>query len=188
MRKFTSLLALPILVAIAFVSYSFSISSNDSESVTEEIAPKIEWMTWEEAIEKNDKNPKKIFIDVYTDWCGWCKRMDATTFKDKEVVNYMNEHFYSVKLDAEQKEDIVYKGHTFKYVANGRRGYHELAAALLENKMSYPSFVAMDEKVDRITIIPGYRQADDMLDVLGYIGDNNYKTKTYDQYIESKSK
>ena len=58
-----------------------------------------------------EENPKKIFIDVYTDWCGWCKRMDNTTFKDSVMVKFLNDNFYCVKLNAEQKEDIKSSNH-----------------------------------------------------------------------------
>ena len=91
-------------------------------------------MTWEEAVQKasTEASPKKLFIDVYTDWCGWCKKMDKDTFQNAEVAAYMSENFYMVKLDAEQKEPIEFKGKTYNFVATGRRGYHELAAALLQ--------------------------------------------------------
>ncbi|MBK7335110.1 MAG: DUF255 domain-containing protein [Saprospirales bacterium] len=63
----------------------------------------LKWHTWEEAVAANKKEPRKILVDVYTDWCGWCKRMDATTFQDQTVMDYLKKNFYAVKLDAEQK-------------------------------------------------------------------------------------
>lgn len=66
--------------------------------------------------------------------------MDKATFQRPEVATYMNEHFYNVKFNAEQKEDIEILGNNFKFIAQGNRGYHELAAALLNGKMSYPRF------------------------------------------------
>ena len=75
-------------------------------------AQQVEWMSWEEAVAlaESGQQSKKIFVDVYTDWCGWCKRMDATTFQDPKVVAHMNKHFYAVKFNAQQKEEIEYKG------------------------------------------------------------------------------
>lgn len=144
---------------------------------------KIEWMSWEEAIERMATEPKKIFVDVYTDWCGWCKRMDASTFVDPEVVAIMNEHFYAVKLDAEQRADIQYDNHTFVYRANaGRRGVHELAAALLDNRMSYPSFVYLDEAQKRISISPGYKDAKMMEVELRFIGADHFKTTSFQDF------
>lgn len=128
----------------------------------------IDWITWEEAIEANKKNPKKIVIDVYTDWCGWCKRMDATTFKDPKVAAYIAENFYAVKFNAEQREDIVYDGRTFAYKRNGKRGVHELAASLLDNRLSYPSVVYFNGEMERIMISAGFKDSDKMLQELMY--------------------
>jgi len=121
---------------------------------------KIQWMSIEEAyaLTLTEDEPKKIFIDVYTDWCGWCKRMDAATFQKSEVAKYMNEHYYNVKFNAEQKEDITILGNTFKFVEQGKRGYHELAAALLNGKMSYPTVIFMNGKFEMLSPVPGYQE------------------------------
>ena len=60
----------------------------------------INWMTWDEANAANKVTPKKIFIDIYTDWCGWCKKMDKSTFQDASVIEALNKDFYAVKFDA----------------------------------------------------------------------------------------
>lgn len=70
----------------------------------------IEWLSFEEAVKENDSDKKLIFIDVYTDWCGWCKVMDKKTFTDETVKSFMNDNFHNVKLDAEQKEQIQFAG------------------------------------------------------------------------------
>ncbi len=173
------------VITLLFFSYGF-ISPNVEKVNTSAVFEKnVKWYTWEEAIELNKKVPKKMFIDVYTDWCGWCKKMDKATFEHPDVSNYMNEHFYPVKLDAEMKREVIYNDHTFKFVQAGRRGVHELAVALLNNKMSYPSCVAMDEDVNRITIIPGYRDAPDMLSILKYIKLEKYKEMGFQEYLKS---
>jgi len=128
----------------------------------------INWMTWEEAVVATKTNPKKLIIDVYTDWCGWCKRMDATTFKDPKVEAYIAENFYAVKFNAEQREDIVYDGNTFSYKQAGRRGVHELAASLLDNRLSYPSVVYFNGQMERIMISAGYKDPEKMLQELMY--------------------
>ena len=98
---------------IILLSY-FSISSCNAQTEHEKYDPNgIHWMSFEQAVALNDKAPKKIFIDTYTQWCGWCKRMDASTFKDTAVVRYMNDHYYAVKLDAETKDTIRFKGNLF---------------------------------------------------------------------------
>ena len=48
-------------------------------------AQKINWMSMEEALAAQEKQPKKIFMDVYTTWCGPCKLLDRNTFSDAQV-------------------------------------------------------------------------------------------------------
>ena len=67
---------------------------------------KIQWISFEDAVERCAKEPKMVFIDVYTDWCGWCKRLDATTYQDSAVVAYINANFHAVKFNAEGSEKI----------------------------------------------------------------------------------
>jgi thioredoxin-related protein len=118
---------------------------------------KINWMTWEQAIEANKKSPKMIFVDLYTGWCGWCKVMDNKTFTDSLVIDYMNRHFYAVKFDAEQRNDVKYNNQVFKY--NPTYKAHDLAISLLDGGMSYPSFVVLNGKEQRVKIIKGYIEA-----------------------------
>lgn len=150
----------------------------------------IRWMTLEEAVAAQAKEPRKMVIDVYTDWCGWCKRMDATTFKDSAVAATINQHFYAVKFNAEGKDSVVLLGKTFRFVPQGQRGYHELAAVLLQGKMSYPSLVYLDEKLGMIQPIPGYQTAEKLLPILEFIGADHYKNTPWESfqqhYAESK--
>lgn len=142
----------------------------------------VKWMTWNEAVEANAKNPKKIFVDVYTDWCGWCKRMDQSTFSDKIVAKALNDDFYAVKFNAEQKEDIVFNGKTYKFVPGGRRGSHELARMLLQGRMGYPTVVFLNERVEVIQPVPGYQEPTAFLKVVNYFGEDLYKTTPWNEY------
>ncbi len=145
----------------------------------------IKWLTWDEAVKANEKQPKKIFIDFYTDWCGWCKRMDATTFVDPAVVEYINKNFHAVKFNAEQKEDIVFQGTTFQWQAGGRNGYHKLAFELLNGRLGYPSFVYLTPTFERILISPGYKQPEDLQKELKFVFENHYASTSWEQYRNS---
>ncbi len=147
------------------------------------VADTLKWYTWEEAAELNKTKPKKIFVDVYTDWCGWCKRMDKTTFVDSTVSAYLAANFYPVKLNAEQKADIEFNGQTFKYVeTGGGRGVHTLAYSLLEGNMGYPCFVFLNEKYERIMISPGYKEPKDIMKELKFAKEEQYNKTTWEKY------
>ena len=144
---------------------------------------KVKWYTLDQAMKLNAKHPKKIFMDVFTDWCGWCKRYDAVTFANPVIAKYINENFYPVKFNAEQKEDINFKGK--KYInqnPNGNRQPHELAVQFLEGKMSYPTVVFLNEKMDEITPVPGYMGPKDFEVLLSFFATDSYKSKKFDDY------
>ncbi|MEX1238428.1 MAG: DUF255 domain-containing protein [Cyclobacteriaceae bacterium] len=146
------------------------------EGVVREETTVVQWMTFEEAVEKSKTEKRKIFIDVYTDWCGWCKVMDKKTFSAPAVAKLLNEKYYPVKFNAEQREDVVFNGTTFKFIEYGGRGTHQLAAALLNNKLSYPTVVFLDEDFKMLLPLPGYREAPEFHKIAQFIGENHYKT------------
>ncbi len=153
------------------------------------VAQEINWMTIEEAEAAVKKKPKKIFIDVYTEWCGYCKKMDKTTFKDKDMIEYLNKEFYCVKMDGEDKGMLIFKDKEFNFVDKGRRGYNELPATLLKGKLSYPTFVYLDEELKVLLVMPGYRQAKEMLQIVTYLGSDTYKDVKWADYVkQSKEK
>ena len=142
-------------------------------------------MTWDEMISQreSDSIKKKVFIDFTTGWCGWCKKMDKTTFIDPSVVSYMNQKYYAVKFDAETRDTIVYNGHTFtnsspdfvKTSPRARGKVHWLAYSMLDGKTSYPSYSILDENMVRLTIYPGYKSQEDMLGILIFFASNQYQ-------------
>lgn len=143
---------------------------------------KVKWLTFEEAMEKSIKNPKPIIIDIYTDWCGWCKKMDNTTYKNEVIAKYINEHYYPVKLNGEEKRDIVFQGRTFTYKPNGRRGYHELAAAIMNGKLSYPSTAFLNKEKQLLQNVPGYMDESKFEKVIAFFNYENYKKSSWQDF------
>lgn len=158
---------------------AFLILMTGSKPVAE---AKVNWLSWEEALVLHEKTPKKLLIDLYTDWCGWCKVMDNNTYSKVEIANYINENFYAIKFNAEQTEPVEFNGHTFKFIPSGRRGVHELAAALTKNQLSYPTTVFMDEELRIIQPIAGYLKPEQMEPILLYIGDNHYTSTNWEDF------
>ncbi|SHJ66037.1 Protein of unknown function, DUF255 [Reichenbachiella agariperforans] len=177
MKKYTVILGSLILMALLSSAFVMKVADQKEEEV--------KWYSFEEAVALNKKEPKKIFIDVYTDWCGWCKKMDKATFNHPEIAKYLNDKYYPVKLNAEQKENIEFNDHTFKWVDSGRNGIHELAYSLLNGKMSYPTVVFMDEEFRMLSPVPGYLEAPVFDKIIHYYGEDEYKETPWKEYEES---
>ena len=161
------------LFTLAFVFLPFAETPKATANQTA-----IEWLSFEQAVQKSLTEQRKVLVDVYTDWCGWCKKMDKETFNHPEVTRYLNQKYYAVKLNAETRETIKVGDMTFKYVENGRSGINELAVTLLDGKMSYPSIVFLDESFNKIQALPGYRDAKTLDQILHFFGQNAHKQGT----------
>lgn len=144
----------------------------------------LEWISFVEAVQRNAEEPKKFFIDVYTDWCGWCKKMDAATFNHPDITKHLKENFYTIKLDAEMTDVIVFNGDTMALVQGyGRRGTHELALRLMNGRASYPTIVYLDEKLNMLQPDPGYKTPEQLEPILIFYGEDIYKEKTWEEFI-----
>jgi thioredoxin-related protein len=192
--KVTKYFSLGLLIA-AFAANALTASAQEHPTVTAEAIEKspVKWLTWEEAVEKNKTQKKKIFVDVFTDWCGWCKVMDKNTFPEEHIAKMLNDDFYPVKFNAEQTADVIFNNITFKYISmNGGRGVHQLAAALLNNQLSYPNFVFLDEEFKIIPVfpgyqsLPGYRKPEEFHFFLSYVGENIYKEMGIEDYQKTR--
>lgn len=124
-------------------------------------AQTINWVTLEEAVELQKKNPKKIMMDAYTNWCGPCKLLDKRTFQNKDVADYVNKHYYAVKFNAEGNDEITFKGKTYTNPnydpakANKRNAQHQLAGYF--RIRSFPTIVFLGENRELITPVIGYK-------------------------------
>jgi thioredoxin-related protein len=153
----------------------------------------IKWVSINELESLQQKEPRKVLIDVYTKWCGPCKMMMAQTFTDKSVIKMVNEKFYAVKFNAEGNEVIKFKGYDFsnkKYVAEkpGRNGTHDFTAAIapVNGRIAYPTIVYMDENLNIISPVQGFMKPLQILPLLGYISEGAYTSQPYEKYLEAK--
>jgi thioredoxin-related protein len=160
-----------VLLLGIIVWSSFSISSP-----TLEAGKSINWISLEEAAALSEKKPKMIMVDIYATWCGYCKKMDKTTFTHPEVVKYINEHFYAVKLDAEEKNTLNFAGQEYKYIRNGKSGMNQLAMELMDGTDGMlPTIVMLDKELKIKSQIPGYQSPRDMDMLMHYFGEDYYK-------------
>jgi thioredoxin-related protein len=135
---------------------------------------KIQWMTIAEVEQKLKTEPRKIIIDLYTSWCYWCKVMDKKTYKQEAVADYMNNHFYCIKLNAEQKESIKLKD--IEYQTPNDTKTNNLAADWMQGQISYPSTIFMNAQFEAPKPVAGYIDAETMLALLHYV-DEELETK-----------
>lgn len=149
---------------------------------------KIQWRTWEDVQKLQETNPKKVFVDIYTDWCGWCKKMDKATFQQDHIAKYVNENYYAVKFDAEDRSNIDFDGKVYKYVKNGKRGYNELAVALTRGQLSFPTIVFLDESNKLIQPIPGFQNAESFEMIATYFGEDHFKDTPWKRYTTTYKK
>lgn len=151
-------------------------------------AQKIEWMTLEKAVEAQKTNPKKIFIDAYTVWCGPCKMLDKNTFGNKDVAKYINENYYPVKFNAEGNETINFKGKTYKNPGfnpntSGRNSSHELSGYF--GVRAYPTMLFLDESANFLTPITGYQTPRQLEIFLKIFATDDYKNiKSQEEFGE----
>ena len=161
MKKETYILLLAILVS------------------TNSISQEINWVSFQEAIALQKKEPKKIMMDVYTNWCGPCKMLDKNTFQNEEVAKYVNENYYAVKFNGEGNSVVNYKEQSFTNPnynpANDKRrnSPHEFARYLQIN--AYPTIVFFDENGDVITPLKGYQTPNQLELYLKMFKKNDHK-------------
>lgn len=168
------------MITLAFITVTLATSLHAGSNEV-----KVNWLTIEEAQERFSEEPRMIFVDVYTDWCGWCRRMSSETFAHPTIAAMLNDNFYPVKLNAEQEDPIVFQGVTYENENIGqRRATHSFAIALLQGRMSYPSVAFFDENFQLITAIPGFRPPKAMEGVLTFFKDGVFKENpNLDQFL-----
>lgn len=137
---------------------------------------KLKWVSFNEGVAEAKKTGKKLMVDVYTDWCGWCKRMDHDTYSDGTITEYLNKQYVAVKLNAESAGKIEYRG----------RSYTEQELAVAFGVNGYPSIIFMTRDGEPITVYPGYADPQKFKAVLTYIAEDHYKTTKFQDYVENK--
>jgi thioredoxin-related protein len=142
----------------------------------------VKWMTFNEALELNKKQPKPFLVDIYTDWCGWCKQMMRTTYSDPNLSSYINSWFYPVKFNAEGHDTIVYLGTTYVNQGKEPRSTHQLAIKFLGDRISYPSTIFIGNNFLFQLNTAGYLDNRQIEPILVYTVENIFRTTAYEEF------
>ena len=137
--------------------------------------PELKWKPFDNGFLDAQKGRKKLMLDVYTDWCGWCKKLDRDVYGDEQVSRYLNEKYVVVKLNAEDTSIVSYKD----------KKYSKIALARSFGVSGYPTIIFFDSNGDAINSLGGYVAADKFLQIVKYIGGDYYKSMTWEKYQET---
>lgn len=167
------------LLAILLINALFIISTKAQTLVEPSL---VQWYTLEEAMEKFEEQPRPLMIDMYTDWCGWCKHMMKTTFANPQIAAIINANFYAVRFDAQTTDTITYKGETYVNKEIGQnRPTHELALKLMNNRRAFPTIVYVD-KQGNTSPVPGYMNVYQIEPLLYYFAEEAHRNANYDVF------
>ena len=169
-----------LFIVLIFTATAFNLAAQEGP---------INWMTLEEALTAQQKEPRKIIMDAYTNWCGPCKMLDKNTFHNKDLADYVNKNYYAVKFNAEGNTDVTFQGRTFSnpnYDAsrsNSRNSQHELATYLGVN--AYPTIIFLDEKGSLLFPLKGYHDPNQLeLFLKLFVGDKYKEITTQEQFAK----
>ncbi|MEP7255777.1 MAG: DUF255 domain-containing protein [Ferruginibacter sp.] len=143
---------------------------------------KIKWLSLTELQVAFAKQPKPIIIDVYTDWCGWCKVMDRETYSNEKVIDYLNKNFYAVKFNAESTAEVVFANKKYNY--NPAYNANDLAVYLLGGRMGYPTTVLLSTLDAQPAPLSGYLKPSELEPPVKFFGDGAYKTKDFPTFMK----
>lgn len=137
---------------------------------------KLQWLSFEKGIAEAKKSNKKMLVDVYTDWCSWCKRMDAETYSNAAVASYLQEKYVLVKLNAESKTKQSYDG----------KQYTEQELAGQFGVSGYPTTLFFKSDGTGITAVPGYADTTQFRTILSFIAEDHYLNTKFEDYAKTK--
>ena len=160
---------------LIFFLFSFSVVK-----VTPTSHEKLDWLNMEDLPTKMKEAPKPVLIDLYTNWCGWCKVMDDKTYRNEKVVAYIKDHFYAVKLDAQSKQVVDWKNRSFSY--NPGYQVNDFALFVTAGNPGFPTTVIVPDEKSPPLAVPGYLDAEEMEPVLKYFGEGAYRTESYSEF------
>lgn len=134
----------------------------------------VEWRDWNAGLKAAAASGRPVIVDVYTDWCRWCKQMDREVYGRADVSRYLDAKFVAVKLDAESSESVSYRG----------RSLTARALASSFDVTGYPTTIFLTSGGEHLVNVPGYIEPGRFLLLLRYVGDGHMdRGVKWDDYV-----
>jgi thioredoxin-related protein len=138
---------------------------------------KISWVSYDEGLAQAKKEGKHILIDFYTTWCGWCKKMDRSTFSDAAVVDFMKEKMIAIKVNGESPKPAIHEDRPFTERTLTRDIY---------GVRGFPTYFFLNPQGKALYKVPGYKGPADFLNLVEYVGESHYKKSSFPAFVEAK--
>lgn len=142
-------------------------------------ASEISWHRYSEGMELAKKLNKKVFLEFTAKWCGYCKKMKATTFKDPGVVSMLEKYYVSISVDGDSRDTLNFDGYITTEQGLTREQY---------GVSGFPTYWFLTSAGERIAPVQGYRDSNSFMDILDYLKDDQYKTVKFKDYMDAKQK
>lgn len=167
-------LRIVILLLVSTLAISCSSDSDASESQATEPEQDF-WVSLEEAQHQALDKGRYILLDVYTEWCGFCRRMIRETYADKRVQEALDQYFYPVRIDAESSRTVAFQGESYTM--------QDLALAF--GVQSFPTTIFLNPRGEPVALQPGFIEAERFHKMLSFVGSESYRNQTFQQYSQN---
>jgi len=138
----------------------------------------ITWVKYDEGLKLAAKTEKLIIVDVYTNWCKFCHKMDRETFSDKNIIEFLGENFIGVKLNAESKKKMKLSDGEF----TGRDISRKFGVR------GYPTYLFLNSDGELVYRTSGYSPPERFMVYLKYVSSGKHKDMTIEEYWQAYSK
>ena len=173
-RLLSAILVFTLLFSLSAIAGSEKKDTGDKKSADK---PKeINWMKYDVGLKAAKENGKHVLVNFTTAWCGYCKKMNATTFKEPEVIKMLDDGFISIMVDGDSKKELNIDGYKITERDLSRAEYQV---------RGYPAYWFLKPDGERLGVLPGYQEAGTFLDVLYFMKEALYEKMEFEEYMKS---